>query len=71
MTAFNRHNALIIITVTIMVTLTGCTKQNWYQGAQSAQTANCMKQPLSEYENCNQQSEENYDSYQEKRKQLE
>ncbi len=50
MTTFNRHNVLILITMIIMVTLAACTKQNWYQGAQSAQTANCMKEPLSEYE---------------------
>ena len=58
------------IILTFAVALTACSKQAWYQGAQSSQTAHCMKEPLSEYENCTQQSAENYDEYNKNREQL-
>ena len=54
----------------LLIVLTSCSKQAWYQGAQSSQTAHCMKEPLSEYENCTQQSAENYDKYNKNREQL-
>ncbi len=60
----------IIITLTFATALTACSKENWYQGAQSSQTAHCIKEPLSEYENCTQQSAENYDEYIKNREQL-
>ena len=56
--------------ITVVITLSACTKQNWYQGAQSAQTAHCMKEPLSEYENCNKQSKESYEDYKTNKDQL-
>ena len=54
----------------LALALAACTKQSWYQGAQSAQTAHCMKEPLSEYEDCNKQSEESYQDYKNSREQL-
>ena len=60
----------IILTLIFAVALTACTKQAWYQGAQSSQTAHCMKEPLSEYENCTQPSAENYDQYNKNREHL-
>ena len=63
----NQH---IIITLTFAIALTACSKQSWYQGAQSSQTAHCMKEPLSEYKDCTQQSGENYDEYNKNREQL-
>ena len=51
--------------------LTACSQHNWYQGTQAAQTTNCMKQPLAEYKDCNQQSQEmSYQEYEKKREQL-
>jgi len=48
-----------------------CSQQNWYHGAQSAQTAHCMQQPLAEYNDCNQQSGEmTYDEYENSRQEL-
>jgi len=61
---------LIALTVILSFGLTACTTQNWYQGAQSAQTAHCMKEPLPEYEECIKQSEGNYESYKYDREQL-
>lgn len=68
----NLHNHIIqiLVTVILLVTLTACTTQNWYKGAQSAQTAQCMKEPLSEFEDCNEQTKESYDSFKENREQL-
>ncbi len=51
-------------------TLAACSQQNWYQGTQSALTAQCMKQPLAEYEDCNQPSKESYDDFKNSREQL-
>ncbi len=62
------HLTLILVTTGF---LTACSQQNWYQGAKSAQTANCMKQPLAEYNDCNQQSQEmSYQEYEKNREQL-
>jgi pantothenate synthetase len=52
------------------VSLIACSEQNWYQGAQSAQTAECMKQPLSEYKDCNKAAEKSYEQYKSERDQL-
>ena len=61
---------LISITFMLALTLTACSKQGWYQGMQSAQTANCMKEAISEYDDCKQPSNENYDSYEKVRKDI-
>ena len=56
-----------------LLTLAGCTTESWYHGAKSAQTTHCMKEPISEYEDCIKQTGEDYESYQsykEKREQL-
>jgi len=59
--------ALILITTG----LAACSQQNWYQGAQAAQTAQCMKEPLGEYRDCKQQSgEASYNSYKKSQQQL-
>ena len=64
----NKH--LYIAITLVAITLTACTKQAWYQGAQSAKEAHCMKGPVSEYEDCIQQSSENYDEYNRNREAL-
>ncbi|MCG6937967.1 MAG: hypothetical protein LJE83_07310 [Gammaproteobacteria bacterium] len=60
-------NISILILLTI---LSACSTRNWYVGAQSAQTAQCLKEPAAEYEDCMQQSSESYDEYSKKREQL-
>ncbi len=55
----------------LVVGLSACSQQNWYHGAQSAQTAHCMQQPLAEYNDCNQQSQEmTYEEYEKSREEL-
>ncbi len=62
------HLTFILLTISF---LTACSQQNWYHGAQSAQTANCMRQPLAEYNDCNQQSGEmTYEEYKKSREEL-
>lgn len=57
--------------ILISTGLVACSQQNWYQGAQAAQTAQCMKEPLSEYRDCKQQSgEASYDDYKKSQKPL-
>ena len=60
----------LIIAVILSLGLTACSKQAWYQGAQSARTANCMKEPLAEFDDCNKPSDENYEEFESKRKDL-
>jgi hypothetical protein len=55
---------------TIPLTMAGCTTQSWYEGAQAAQTTQCMKQPLSEYDECNSQTEQSYESYEKEREDI-
>lgn len=50
--------------------MAGCTTQSWYEGAQAAQTTQCMKQPLSEYDDCNKQTEQSYESYEKEREDI-
>ncbi|MBE9568709.1 MAG: hypothetical protein IMF14_08430, partial [Proteobacteria bacterium] len=61
MKTHQRAKALTLSNLTLAalltMTLPACSKQNWYQGARSAQTAQCMQGPESEYKDCNQQSE--------------
>lgn len=61
---------LYITIILLVITLTACTKQAWYQGAQSSQTAHCMKEPVSEYNDCIKHSAENYDEYNKSREAL-
>ncbi len=56
--------------VASLLSLTSCTTESWYQGAKSAQTTHCMKEPVSEYEECIKQADENYLDYSKKRQQL-
>ena len=59
-----------LLTVLISISLIACSEQSWYQGAQSAQTAECMKQPLSEYKDCNKAADKSYQQYKNERDQL-
>lgn len=54
----------------IAVTLSACSKQNWYQGAQSAQTARCLQEPQAEYNDCNRQTSQSYNEYDKNREDL-
>ena len=60
----------VILPICILLALlamTGCSKQNWYHGAQSAQQAECMQQPQAEYDDCMAPSQESFDEYEKKR----
>lgn len=66
----DNFSGLLLISIVLIITLSACSRQNWYQGAQSAKEAHCMKGPVSEYKNCMQQSSENYDEYSKNREAL-
>ena len=60
-----------LLACSLAIGLSACTKQSWYHGAQSAQTAHCMEQPPAEYDDCVQQSREmSYDEYEKSREEL-
>ena len=58
----------VVTTFLLVAGLGACSKAAWYQGAQSVKTANCMQQPISEYDDCQQQSDESYTDYEKIRK---
>jgi hypothetical protein len=60
----------LLLAVLLMPVLYACSKQNWYQGVQSTHQARCMQEPLSEYDECMQQSNDNYNEYENSRKDL-
>lgn len=62
-TAMMISKQLYITIILLAITLIACTEQAWYTGAQSSQTAHCMKEPVSEYNDCIQQSGESYNEY--------
>ena len=59
-----------LATCAFILALGACSSQNWYQGAQSAREAHCLQQPLSEYNDCMQESDTNYSTYQQQREEL-
>lgn len=56
-----------ILLVMPLLCLTSCSTQAWYTGVQNAQTAHCLKVPASEYDDCIDQTTENYNEYEKKR----
>jgi hypothetical protein len=62
----NRFTFIILL----ILSVSACSKQSWYQGAQSAKEAQCLKEPVSEYEDCVKQSGQSYDEYSKTREQL-
>ena len=49
----------------------GCTKENWYEGVKASHEAQCMNEPISEYDNCMKQlQEQSYEEYERDRESL-
>jgi len=70
-TAFTSPLLTASLAASLAGNLVACSQQNWYHGAQSAQTAHCMKQPPAEFNDCNQPSREmTYDEYEKSRQEL-
>jgi len=61
---------LVFLTLITAISLSACSKQAWYTGAQSAQTAHCLDEPMSEYKDCNERSTESYHDYEKSREEL-
>ena len=66
----NSRKQTMITIFLLVLGLSACSKAAWYQGAQSANTANCMKQPISEFDDCQQQSDESYHDYEKNRNEI-
>ena len=65
-----QHHFLLPLLIGTSIILGACSKQAWYEGARASQTAHCMEEPLSEYEDCTRQSNKNYDDYRKTREEL-
>jgi len=57
----------VLMALLLSLTLTACTNQNWYAGAQNAQTAHCMQVPAADYKDCIKQTTESYNEYEKQR----
>ena len=68
---FSSSAALLWLLIPITLTLSACTKENWYEGVKASHEAQCMNEPLSEYDNCLKQlQEQSYEEYQRDRQSL-
>ena len=56
-----------ILVVMSLLFLISCSTQAWYQSTKDAQTAHCLKGPLSEYEDCKKGSTDTYNEYEKER----
>ena len=56
-----------IIAAVSLLCLISCSTQAWYQSAKDAQTAHCLKGPISEYEDCKTGSTDSYNEYEKER----
>ena len=55
----------------VVLSSSGCTKENWYEGVKASHEAQCMKEPISEYDNCMEQlQEQSYEDYERDRDSL-
>jgi hypothetical protein len=66
----NNLPRLLFIAAIAATAVIACSKQNWYQGVQSAHEAQCLKGPASEYDECMKQSGGSYDEYEKNREAL-
>jgi hypothetical protein len=68
---FSLPVALLWLLLSITLTLSACTKENWYEGVKASHEAQCMEEPISEYDNCMKQlQEQSYEEYQRDRESL-
>jgi len=66
----NGFTRLLFLAAIAAPALIACSKQNWYQGMQSAHEAQCLKGPASEYDECMKQSGDSYNEYEKNREAL-
>ncbi len=53
----------------ILLTMTGCTSQQYYEGLKAGRRANCLEYPESEYADCIDETETSYEEYKNQRQQ--
>jgi hypothetical protein len=66
----NQFSQLIILAALTAPALIACSSQAWYQGVQASHEASCMKEPLSQYEECMKQNDDSYNEYEKNRGEL-
>lgn len=61
----------IVCTFLVLVLACGCTARDLYGAAQDYQRQQCRSGPPSEYDVCMERANESYDTYQQKKKEVE
>ncbi len=54
----------------ILISATGCSTRNWYDGMRASHETTCLKVPEAEYQNCIKEADKSYDAYAKERQQL-
>ncbi|HHJ35382.1 MAG TPA: hypothetical protein ENJ87_06425 [Gammaproteobacteria bacterium] len=66
---FNLNEKLFLL-ILLIVAMTACSKQAWYQSAISSRQKECRDGPVSEYDRCMETTEKTYSEYEKDRKKL-
>jgi hypothetical protein len=56
--------------VFLLLGLTACTQQHYYEGLKAGRRASCLEYPESEYKDCIEETDKSYDEYQGVRKEI-
>lgn len=59
---------MLILLTLLMITISGCTAQAWYEGAKQGAENNCRNQPPSEIDRCLEKlNKKSYEEYEKER----
>ena len=56
--------------ILLLMTVTACTKQTYFEGLKAGRQAQCLEYPVSEYENCVDEIETGFEEYRTKREEI-
>jgi len=54
----------------LLITLTACTKQQYFEGLKAGRRAECLEYPVSEYEDCVDETDTSFEEYNTKREEI-
>jgi hypothetical protein len=54
----------------LLITMTACTRQQYYEGLKAGRSASCLEYPESEYEDCIDETKTSFEEYKRQREQV-
>jgi hypothetical protein len=54
----------------LLISLTACTKQQYYEGLKAERRTECLEYPVSEYEDCIDETQKSFEEYSTERKEV-